>query len=81
MADSDPEYEGSDDDVQMNGAGPSKGSAGRAMVSRPKGRAKATWEAAPSSNRELPEGADGSLEGVLGGIEEAGKRKRYFQHC
>ena len=76
MADSDQEY---DNDVEMstNGAGPSGRSSGRAMVSRPKERAQARWEAAATSNWELLETADGGIEGVLGGLEEAGKRKRY----
>ena len=81
MADSDPEYDdaGSDDDVAMsvNGAGRSARSKGRAMVARPKERAQAKWEAAATSNWDLQEGADGSIEGVLGGLEEAGKRRRY----
>ena len=73
------EYEGSDDDIDvgMNGADPPGRSKGRAMASRPKQREQARWEAAASSNWELHEGADGSIEGVLGGLEEAGKRKRY----
>lgn len=49
------------------------------MASRPKGRAQARWEAAASSNWELHGGADGSLEGTLGGLEEAGKRKRLLK--
>lgn len=80
MADSDHEYseQGSDDDVPTrNGTGRAGASRGRVMASRPKGRAQARWEAAASSNWELHGGADGSLEGTLGGLEEAGKRKRY----
>lgn len=69
MAHSDAEYD--DDDVVLPGRG------GRSMVARPKERAQATWEAAASRNWELQEGADGGIEGVLGGLEEAGKRKRY----
>ena len=80
MADSDPEYDeaGSDDDIQItaNGVGRSARSNGRPIVSRPKGKAQAKWEAAATSNWELQDG-DGSLEGVLGGLEEAGKRRRY----
>ena len=68
MADSDGEYD--DDDVHVAGRG------GRSMASRPKERAQAKWEAAASRNWELQEAADGSIEGVLGGLEEAGKRKR-----
>lgn len=72
MADSDPEYDaGSDDDVQVNGAG------SRSMASRPKGRERATWEASASRNWELQEGADGDIEGVYAGREEAEKRKKY----
>ena len=76
MADSDPEYDerGSDDDGDLNMNGAAGGR--RAMVSRPKERAQAKWEAAASRNWELQEAADGSIEGVLGGLEEAGKRKR-----
>ena len=73
MADSDPEYDaGSDDDVQVNGAG------SRSMASRPKGkgRERATWEASASRNWELQEGADGDIEGVYAGREEAEKRKK-----
>lgn len=73
MADSDHGY-ASDDDIQMNGAGPSKG---RPVASRPKERAQARWEAGATRNWELQEAADGSIEGVLGGIEEAAKRKRW----
>ncbi|KAK5133361.1 hypothetical protein LTR08_007795 [Meristemomyces frigidus] len=67
MADSD------DDEVRPPGRG------GKSIASRPKGRAHATWEAAASRNWELQEGADGSIEGVLGGLEEAGKRKRLLK--
>lgn len=40
-------------------------------------RAQAKWEAAASRNYDLPAGAGNDLEDVLGGIEEANKRKRY----
>lgn len=77
---SDGEYDdhGSDDDIAevVNGGGGGSRGNGRAMVSRSKGREQARWEAAATSNWELHEGADGDIEGVLGGIEEAGKRKR-----
>lgn len=76
MADSDGEYEGSDEDIGVNGTGPSGQRKDRSLAARPKGRAQAKWEAAASSNWELQEGADGSIEGVLGGLEEASKRKR-----
>lgn len=85
MADSDGEYDqsGSDDaDMNINGARSaghlSKGK-GRVMASRPKERAQAKWEAAASRNWDLQEAADGSIEGVLGGLEEAGKRKRLLK--
>lgn len=79
MADSDGEYSGSDDDIPMgtNGASSSTRAKDNNLATRPRGRAQAKWEAAASSNWELQEGADGSIEGVLGGLEEAGKRKRY----
>ncbi len=81
MADSDGEYPGSDDDIATgtNGAGPSGTAKAKSLATRPRGRAQAKWEAAASSNWELQEGAVGSLEGVLGGLEEAGKRKRYSE--
>ena len=49
------------------------------MASRPKERAQAKWEAAASRNWDLQEAADGSIEGVLGGLEEADKRKRLLK--
>lgn len=72
MADSDHEYD-EDDDIQMNGGGHGKG---RAMASRPKSRALARWEEGATGTGDLREGADGNLLDVLGGIEEAAKRKR-----
>ena len=81
MADSDHEYDeaASDNDVDMsmNGTARSSRPRGARLASRPRDRAQARWEAAASSNWELHEGADGSIEGVLGGLEEAGKRRRY----
>lgn len=75
MADSDEGYDGaSDDDIQMNGAGPS--GKGKELASRPKGRAQATWEAGVNRGWELQETADDAIDGMLGGIEEASKRKR-----
>ncbi|KXT05371.1 hypothetical protein AC578_11074 [Pseudocercospora eumusae] len=81
MADSDPEYEaGSDDDVQANGVGPAGKGTSRAMTSRPKEkRVQATWESGVNRGWELQESADGGIEDVLGGIEEAGKRKRLLK--
>ena len=61
----------SDDDVR----GPS--SRGGMMVTRPKQRELATWEASASKPWALQDAADGDLEGALGGIEEAAKRKRF----
>lgn len=71
MATSDPEY--SDDDVVISGT------AGRRLTSRPKQREAARWEQGAGRSYELHEGADGSIAGVLGGIEEAGKRRRYAE--
>ncbi|KAK0248669.1 hypothetical protein LTR12_010580 [Friedmanniomyces endolithicus] len=51
----------------------------RTMASRPKDRGQARWEEAANRNWELQEGADGSIEGVLGGLEEASKRKRLLK--
>lgn len=76
MADSDHEYD-EDDDIEMNGNGHGKGK-GRAMASRPKSRALARWEEGATGTGDLRQGADGNLLDVLGGIEEAAKRKRYF---
>jgi transcription initiation factor TFIIH subunit 2 len=69
MADSDHDYDEDDDVVVQDGGR-------RGMVSRPKDRGQARWEEAASRNWELQEAPDGSIEGVLGGLEEAGKRKR-----
>lgn len=54
---------------------------GRKRANGPKGkeRAQARWEAGAQKNWDLQEGADGSIESVLGGIEEAGKRKRLLK--
>ncbi|KAF2722029.1 TFIIH basal transcription factor complex, subunit SSL1 [Polychaeton citri CBS 116435] len=49
------------------------------LASRPKQRGLARWEAAFSTADTLHEAADGSLEGVLGGIEEADKRRRLLK--
>ena len=71
MEDSDHEYigHGSDNDAEVNGSR-------RGQKQRPKERAQAKWEVAASGNWQLREAADGSIEGVLGGIEQAGKRQR-----
>lgn len=70
MADSGDEYD--EDDVVAPGRG------GKSMASRPKERGQARWEESVNRNWELQEAPDGSIEGVLGGLEEADKRKRYF---
>lgn len=77
MADSDPEYgdqasDEEDDDVNI----PSARGGGRNLASRPKGKGQAIWEAATNRNWELQADADGGIESVLGGLEEANKRKR-----
>lgn len=79
MSDGDYDGQGSDDDIEdrMNGAGPATNHGKRPMVSRPKDRAQARWEAAATSNWELRAAHDGDIQGVLGGIDEADKRKRY----
>jgi hypothetical protein len=67
MADSENEY--SDDEIVT--------SKGRAAASNPK-RAHERWEIlATNKAHGLADGADGNMEGVLGGIEEANKRRRY----
>ncbi|RMX87181.1 hypothetical protein D0868_15027 [Hortaea werneckii] len=49
------------------------------MASRPKERGQARWEESVNRNWELQEAPDGSIEGVLGGLEEADKRKRLLK--
>ncbi|GAB7366095.1 hypothetical protein MBLNU230_g7658t2 [Neophaeotheca triangularis] len=68
MADSD-----SDDDIVR------PGDRGAAAGKKPQQRGQAKWEAAASRTWELQEAADGSIEGVLGGMEEANKRKRLLK--
>lgn len=75
MADPDLEYD--DPNVDEDDDMPVSGGRRRGLTSRHKERAQAAWEAAASRNWELQEAADGSIEGVLGDLEEAGKRKRY----
>lgn len=65
MADSENEY--SDDEIVT--------SKGRAAASNPK-RAHARWENLATKTHDLDDAANGSMEGVLGGIEEANKRRR-----
>lgn len=68
MADSDHEYD-EDDEIRPNGRG-------QFMATRPKARALARWEEGATGTGDLRQGADGDLLDVLGGIEEAAKRKR-----
>lgn len=65
MADSDNEY--SDDDIVTG--------KGRAAASNPK-RAHARWENLATKTHDLGD-ANGNIESVLGGIDEANKRRRY----
>jgi len=44
-----------------------------------KHRTTQAWEAAASKNWDLQEGADGRIEAVLGGLEEADKRRRLLK--
>ena len=53
----------------------------RPVGSRGNQRAQARWEAGAQRNWDLQEGADGSIESVLGGLEEANKRKRLLKDC
>ncbi|KAI6801468.1 TFIIH basal transcription factor complex, subunit SSL1 [Hortaea werneckii] len=71
MADSGDEYD--EDDVVAPGRG------GKNLASRPKERGQARWEESVNRNWELQEAPDGSIEGVLGGLEEADKRKRLLK--
>ena len=71
MADSDYEYDahGDDhDDVNIPGRARAQGT-----------RKTQAWEAAASKNWDLQEGADGNIQSVLGGLEEANKRKRLLK--
>lgn len=76
MADSDYEYDAHDDDLDDVNIPGSRG--GRGNVARPKQAKTQAWEAAASKNWDLQEGADG-IEAVLGGLEEANKRKRLLK--
>ncbi|KAJ9622482.1 hypothetical protein H2203_006706 [Taxawa tesnikishii (nom. ined.)] len=69
MADSD-EYDSDDAMRGTRGVGSRK-----AVQTRPKEAARARWEEI-SRNWDLSEGADGNIESVIGGLEEANKRKR-----
>lgn len=88
MASSELDYDlrmSDDDDQDINIRGARNGVPDRtrdpgkakAVGTKPKEKtARARWEATAQKNWDLQEGADGDLEGVLGGIEEASKRAR-----
>jgi len=70
-----------DDDVGVNvrgtrNGGPHQSRDPNKAKAAPKEGARARWEATAQKNWDLQEGEDGSLEGVLGGLEEASKRAR-----
>lgn len=74
MADSDQEYanHGSEDeDVDMG-----VGARNTRSTARPK-KTQAAWEGGVTREFDLTEAEDGSLGDVLGGIEEANKRRQY----
>ncbi|KAK5010440.1 hypothetical protein LTR28_009920 [Elasticomyces elasticus] len=89
MADSDPEYAGDsnvdNEDLNINGAASHSGihsrdkGKGKAATRVTADRAQARWEAGANKNWDLQEGEDGNIEDVLGGLEEAGKRKRLLK--
>lgn len=85
MADSDGEYDAglSGDEahgsIRTRSAAPANGISNGINKSKGKDRAQARWEADATRHDELTEGADGTLESVLGGIEEANKRKRLLK--
>jgi transcription initiation factor TFIIH subunit 2 len=72
------DYDSHDDG--NDGANASGNQSGRGTASRPRGRAQAKWEAMASRTWDVKDGVDGALESVLGGIEEAAKRKRLGLH-
>ena len=80
MADSDSEYDvpasGNAGAKHTNGTGHTGGSGGGAIASRPKARAQARWEASAANNLEDRGDNDADIEGALGAVEEAGKRRR-----
>ena len=88
MAKSDSDYGhiSDDEDFDLNIQGTGNGSSrltdpGKRKAAGGKGRdrAQARWEAGAQKNWDLQEGADGSIESVLGGIEEASKRQRLLK--
>jgi len=89
MADSDPEYAdrmSDDEDEDLNIQGSRSGAnkindpgKRKAVGARGNQRAQARWEAGAQKNWDLQEGADGSIESVLGGLDEANKRKRLLK--
>ena len=85
---SDPEYDqmSDDHDEDINIRGSRTGAnrtnnsgKGNAAGGQGRGRAQARWEATAQRNLDLHEDANGSIEGVLGGLEEASKRKRLLK--
>lgn len=80
MADSDSEYDepasGNAGATHTNGNGHTGGAGARPMASRPKARAQARWEASAANNLEDRGDNDADIEGALGAVEEAGKRRR-----
>ncbi|KAL3427546.1 tfiih basal transcription factor complex p47 subunit [Phlyctema vagabunda] len=91
MADSDGEYEGSDDDIGApptssrnahgtRSTGPAAGSATRGGDSSGGNtRRRAAWEDIQRSWDNVVEGADGSINSAVEGLREAGKRKRLLK--
>jgi len=88
MADSDGEYDehmSDDHDGDLNIPSTRSGiqnlsdKGKRLAGARNRDKPQARWEAGAQRNWDLQEGADGNLEAVLGGMEEAGKRKRLLK--
>jgi transcription initiation factor TFIIH subunit 2 len=76
MSDSDMDYDGNGSDDDGDARDGANASSKQGTASRPRGRAQAKWEAMASRTWDVQDGADGALESMLGGIEEAAKRKR-----
>ncbi|KAK8094496.1 hypothetical protein PG997_001181 [Apiospora hydei] len=83
MADSDGEYNGSDDEFQLASSNPHDTRGGRPRPDGKKGGRKeqktAAWENLQRSWDEVTEGADGSLLGAIEGLAEAQKRARLLK--
>ncbi|KAK7948272.1 uncharacterized protein PG986_009158 [Apiospora aurea] len=83
MADSDGEYNGSDDEFQVASSNPHDTRGGRSRPDGKKGGRKeqktAAWENLQRSWDEVTEGADGSLLGAIEGLAEAQKRARLLK--